>query len=107
MTRHGRLADFAVSNLLRQRGRTTVVVIVYALLVALVASLLLFVRALRSEARLLLRDAPAIVVQRLVGGRHELIPVARAAAIGADPRRRRGHARGSGATPTIRPPASP
>ena len=82
MTRHGRLADFAVSNLLRQRGRTTAVVIVYALLVALVASLLLFVRALRSEARLLLRDAPAIVVQRLVGGRHELIPVARTAAIG-------------------------
>jgi len=78
VSRHGRLADFAVANLLRHRGKTAVVVIVYALLVALVASLLLFVRALRSEARLLLREAPAIVVQRLAGGRHELIPVDRA-----------------------------
>lgn len=81
MSPHWRLCDFAVSNLLRNRARTAVVLVVYSLLVALVASLLLFVRALRSEARLLLREAPEVVVQRLVGGRHEPIPVARAAAV--------------------------
>lgn len=83
MNRHLRVLDFALATLLRNRAKTVVVVVVYSLLVGLVASLLLYVGALRREAHQLLGAAPEIIVQRLSGGRHELIPVERAAAIRA------------------------
>ena len=82
MSRHLRIFEFAVESLLREPLRALAVVVVYALLVALVVSLLLMVGAHRLEARRLLAGAPEIVVQRLVGGRHDEIPVERAAAIG-------------------------
>lgn len=81
MNRHLRLLDFAVARLRRRPARTLLVVGVYSVLVALVASLLLYVAALKREARLLLTEAPELVVQRLRGGRHEPIPLERAAAI--------------------------
>jgi len=81
MNRHFRIFEVAAAGLLRNRARTFAVVAVYALLVGLLASLLLFVRALRREARVLLESAPAIVVQRLTAGRHEPMPEERAAAI--------------------------
>jgi predicted lysophospholipase L1 biosynthesis ABC-type transport system permease subunit len=74
MNRHLRMLDAAVSALLRCRTKTLVVVAVYSLLVALLASLLLYVKTLRDESQRLLATAPEIVVQRLRGGRHELVP---------------------------------
>lgn len=81
MNLHLRILDFALAGLLRRRTKTLVVVTVYSLLVALLSSLLLFTRALRQEAHLLLATAPDLVVQRLSGGRHEPIAVERAARI--------------------------
>ncbi len=83
MIHHLRIGELAASILARQRTKTLVVISVYSLLVALVASLVLYVQALRRESRLLLAGAPELVVQRLTGGRHDLIPVERAAAIAA------------------------
>ena len=83
MIRHVRIFELAASTLARQRAKTLVVVAVYSLLVALVASLVLYVQALRLESRLLLAGAPELVVQRLAGGRHDTIPVERAEAIAA------------------------
>ena len=81
MNRHLRVLDFALFLLARERVRTAAIVAVYSLLVGLVGSLLLFVSALRQEARRSLAGAPEIVVQRLRGGRLELMPVERAAEI--------------------------
>jgi cell division protein FtsX len=78
MKRHLRILDSALSALARNRARTLVVLVVYALLVFLFASLLLFVDALRREARLLLDSSPELIVQRVVAGRHELMPLERA-----------------------------
>jgi len=83
MIHHLRICELAAATLARQRAKTLVVVTVYSLLVAVVASLVLYVQALRREARLLLADAPELVVQRLTAGRHEPIPVDRAARIAA------------------------
>lgn len=74
MKTHLRILDFALGTLLRNAGKTLVVIVVYSLLVGLVASLLLYVGALRNEARRLLDAAPEIVVQKVQGGRQELIP---------------------------------
>lgn len=81
MNRHLRVLDFALFLLARERVKTMVIVAVYSLLIGLLGSLLLFVSALRQEARRSLAGAPELVVQRLRGGRHELMPVARAAEV--------------------------
>jgi ABC-type lipoprotein release transport system permease subunit len=69
------LIDFSVANLGRRRGRNFGLFLAYTLLVFLLASVVLYGDALRREARLLLDDAPELVVQRLTAGRHDLLPV--------------------------------
>ena len=78
MNRHLRILDFAIAALRRNAAKTLVVVVVYSLLVAALASLLLFLQVCRREARLLLANSPEIIVQRVRGGRHELTPIDRA-----------------------------
>jgi len=78
MNRHLRILDCAVAALRRSSSRTLVVVVVYSLVVATMASLLLYLQACRRESRVLLADSPDIVVQRVRGGRHELAPTDRA-----------------------------
>lgn len=68
------LIDFSVANLGRRRGRNLGLFLAYTLLVFLLASVVLYGDALRREARLLLVDAPELVVQRLTAGRHDLMP---------------------------------
>lgn len=78
MNRHCRVLDFAIAALRRNPLKTLVVIVVYSLLVAVLASLLFYLQACRRESRQLLAGAPQIVVQRIRGGRHELIPIDRA-----------------------------
>ncbi len=68
------LIDFSIANLGRRRGRNLGLFLAYTLLVFLLASVVLYGDALRREARLLLADAPELVVQRLTAGRHDLLP---------------------------------
>jgi len=81
VNRHLRIFDFAIAALRRNPAKTVVVVVVYSLLVAIMASLLLYVRAYRRESRHLLAESPDIIVQRVRGGRHELTPIDRAEVI--------------------------
>jgi len=68
------LIDFSLAALWRRRGKHLALLAVYSSIVFLLASVMLFSQALRREAGLLLEGAPALVVQRLVAGRHDLIP---------------------------------
>ncbi len=68
------LIDFTVANLGRRKGRNLGLFLAYVLLVFLLASVVLFGDGLRREARLLLADAPELVVQKLTAGRHDLVP---------------------------------
>ena len=68
------LIDFTLSSLVRRKTRNVGLLLVYTLIVFVLASLMLFTHALRHEARLLLAGAPEVMVQRMVAGRHELIP---------------------------------
>jgi ABC-type lipoprotein release transport system permease subunit len=70
------LVDTTVANLGRRRGRNLGLFLAYTLLVFLLASVVLYGDGLRREARLLLADAPELVVQRLTAGRHDLMPAA-------------------------------
>lgn len=75
--------DMALSGLWRRRWKHLALLTVHAGLIFLVASALFFADAIRREARALLADAPEMVVQRIVAGRHDLVPAAYAETVAA------------------------
>jgi ABC-type lipoprotein release transport system permease subunit len=70
------ILDFTLGTLMRRRGKNAALLTVYTLVIFLLASALFFVTAIKREATAVLQDAPALVVQRVVAGRHDLIPLA-------------------------------
>lgn len=68
------LIDYSLSSLARRPGKHLSLLIVYTMIVFLLASVLLFTQSLRREADLVLAESPEIVLQRLVAGRHDLMP---------------------------------
>ncbi len=68
------LIDFTLSSLARRKAKNLGLLLVYALIVFLLASVMLFTHALRQVATQVLAGAPEIVLQRMVAGRHDLIP---------------------------------
>jgi ABC-type lipoprotein release transport system permease subunit len=83
LERHRNIVDFALSSLLRRKGKNISLLLVYTLIVFIIASIIFFVQALKREAMLVLQDAPDMVVQRLVAGRNDPIPVTFAEKIAA------------------------
>ena len=73
--RHRNILDFAISSLLRRKGKNLSLLAVYAFIVFIIASIVFFTQALKREATLLLEGAPDLVVQRMVAGRHDPIPI--------------------------------
>lgn len=70
------ILDFTLSSLLRRKGKNSALLIVYTLVIFLLASVMFFTHSIRREASLVLQEAPEIVVQKLVAGRQDLIPLA-------------------------------
>lgn len=68
--------DFTLSSLLRRKGKNAALLVSYTLVVSLLASVMFLTRALQQEANLVLRDAPEMIVQKLVAGRYDLVPLA-------------------------------
>jgi ABC-type lipoprotein release transport system permease subunit len=68
------LIDYTLSSLARRPGKNLGLLLVYTLIVFMLASVMLFTHALRSEATAILEESPEIIVQRMVAGRHDLIP---------------------------------
>ena len=81
LQRHRSVLDFALSSLLRRKGRNLALTAVYTLVVFVLASLVFFVQALKHEAGELLEHAPDMVVQRMVAGRHDPMPASQVEAI--------------------------
>lgn len=67
--------DFTLSSLWRRKGRNLSLLVVYGLVVFMVSSVVFFTNALRKQALSVLDGSPEMIVQRHIGGRHELIPV--------------------------------
>ena len=68
------LIDFTLASLARRKSKNIGLLAVYALLVFALASVGLFANALRSEAGFVLASSPEVILQRMVAGRHDLIP---------------------------------
>ncbi|MEM5789607.1 MAG: ABC transporter permease, partial [Syntrophobacteraceae bacterium] len=69
------IIDYTLSSLLRRPFKNSLLILVYTLIIFSLGSVLLFTRAIRKEASILLREAPDMIVQRIVAGRHDLIPL--------------------------------
>jgi len=75
------ILDFTLSSLWRRKGRNFALILVYTVIVFALSSVLFFTQALEEEAALILKDTPEIIVQRVVAGRHDLIPLSYASEI--------------------------
>lgn len=73
MRRQRALAEYTLAALARRRIKNTGLVAIFALVVFMVASAMLFATALRHEAEVVLEDAPELIVQHLSMGRHAMI----------------------------------
>jgi ABC-type lipoprotein release transport system permease subunit len=69
------ILDFTLSSLTRRKGKNFSLFFVYTLVVFILASAMFFTEALKREAALILKDAPEMVVQRLLMGRYDPIPM--------------------------------
>ncbi len=70
------IMDLTLSSLMRRKGKNIGLFLVYTLVVFMLGSALFFTEAMKREASLILKDAPEMVVQRLMGGRYDPIPTA-------------------------------
>ncbi|MBW7902878.1 MAG: FtsX-like permease family protein [Rhodocyclaceae bacterium] len=68
------LVDFTLASLARRKTKNAGLLLVFALLVFVLASVMLFASALRHEATMVLAHSPEVILQRMVAGRHDLVP---------------------------------
>ena len=73
--RQKNIIDFTLSSLFRRKGKNAALILVYTLVVFMAASVVFFTHSIKEEASILLKGSPEMVVQRMVAGRHELIPM--------------------------------
>jgi len=73
--RQRNILDFTLSSLLRRKRKNIALFSVYTLVVFFLASVLFFTQSIRKEASIILKASPEMIIQRLVAGRHELIPM--------------------------------
>ncbi len=69
------ILDFTLSSLLRRKAKNISLFLTYTLVVFLLGSAMFFTQAMKREASLILKDAPEMVVQRLLMGRYDPVPV--------------------------------
>jgi ABC-type lipoprotein release transport system permease subunit len=69
------IIDYTLSSLWRRKGKNLSLVVVYTFVIFLLASVMFFTHSIKKEASLVLRDAPQMMVQRLVTGRQDFIPL--------------------------------
>ncbi len=73
INRQKNILDFTLSSLLRRKGKNAALVCVYIIVVFVLASVMFLVHAVKKEAMMILKNAPEIIVQRMVAGRHDLM----------------------------------
>lgn len=74
MRRQLKILEYTLSSLIRRKAKNFALVVVYAFTVATLGSVLFLTHSLKKEATGSLTEAPALTVQRISAGRHDLIP---------------------------------
>ncbi len=69
------ILDFTLSSLVRRKGKNLSLLVVYVLVVFMLGSAMFLTEAMKREASLVLKGAPEMVIQRLLQGRYDPIPM--------------------------------
>ena len=69
------ILDFTLASIFRRKGKNMALIVVYTVVIFALASVMFFTYSIKQEAAQTLKNAPEMVVQRLVMGRHDLIPL--------------------------------
>jgi ABC-type lipoprotein release transport system permease subunit len=69
------IIEFTLSSLWKRKGKNIALVVVYTFVIFLLASVMFFTHSIKREASLVLQDAPEMIVQRLVAGRQDPVPM--------------------------------
>jgi ABC-type lipoprotein release transport system permease subunit len=73
--KHTRILEFALSSIFRRKLKNIVIILAYTLNVFIFSSAIFLSESLKEEAVELLGYSPELIVQRMRGGRHELVPL--------------------------------
>jgi ABC-type lipoprotein release transport system permease subunit len=73
--RQKNIIDFTLSSLFRRKRKNAALIFVYTLIVFLLASVVFLIHSLQEEASIILKEAPEMVIQRMIAGRHDLMPL--------------------------------
>ena len=75
MQRHRKILEYALSSLLRRKYKNLALIAVFSFIIAVLSSILFLTHSLQAEAMNVLIEAPELIVQKVAGGRHDLIPL--------------------------------
>lgn len=75
LDRYLNILQYTIAALLRRRGKNFSLLVIFTFLIFVLASVMFFTTALKREAALLLEGAPDLVVQKMMAGRHDPIPL--------------------------------
>jgi ABC-type lipoprotein release transport system permease subunit len=75
MQHHRKILEYALSSLLRRKYKNLSLIVVFSFVIAVLASVLFLTHALQAEAMDVLVEAPQLIIQKVAGGRHDLISI--------------------------------
>ncbi len=75
MTKHLKIIEYALSSLLRRKNKSLALIAAFTITVSALSSILFLTTSLKFEASYLLSNAPDLIVQKNIAGRHDLIPI--------------------------------
>lgn len=75
MEKHKKILEYAISSILRRKYKNLAIIIVFSFMITILASILFLTHSLKMESLNLLLGSPQLIVQRVSGGRHDLIPI--------------------------------
>jgi lipoprotein-releasing system permease protein len=75
MQRHRKILEYALSSLWRRKYKNLSLIAVFSFVIAVLSSVLFLTHSLQTEAMDILVEAPELIVQKVAGGRHDLISI--------------------------------
>lgn len=74
MEKHKKILEYTLSSLVRRKYKNLAIISVFSFVIAVLSSILFLTHSFKMEAFNVLHDAPELIVQKMSGGRHDLIP---------------------------------
>jgi ABC-type lipoprotein release transport system permease subunit len=74
--RHKKILEYTLSSLYRRRYKNLALIAVFSLVVMILSSILFLTHSFKIEALHVLDGSPELIIQKVSGGRHDLIPLA-------------------------------